>query len=131
MRSIEEFRRLNRSLEIRRNDLQSTAADVTVCTTRIKINNAGEAYADFMFPCRYAQLPSINFGFELQSTPATGKMPVFAGSVDEWYASERLPSSRLYKGARLLISSESTETISFIVVATATGIAFSGPMERD
>ncbi len=131
MRSIEEFRRLNRSYDIRRNDMRSTAADVTVCTCRVKVNNAGEARADFMFPCRYAQLPSINFGFELQSTPETGKMPVFAGSVDEWYAIEKLPSSRLYTGARLLISSESTETISFIVIATATGIAFSGPMERD
>jgi hypothetical protein len=123
----EQLLRRMRTENIRRTDLAQTAADVTVCSVRIKINNAGEARADFMFPCRYSQLPTINFGFEVQSTVTSGRMPVFAGSVDKWYSEGPIDGSQLYTGAKLLISSESSENISFVCVATASGIAFSGP----
>ena len=109
-------------------DLASARAGVTVSTCYVKVNNAGEAEVDFEFACRYAQLPTITFGYQLQSSTFPGRVPVFSASVKDWLTIDRPPNSRLYTGARLSIVSESVDGLSFAVVATATGIAFSGPM---
>lgn len=128
----ELFLRQLRKEDNRRRDLSSVAADITHYTCRIPINNAGEARPVVMFPenCKFGQLPSVTFGFELYSSDHRGRMPVFAGSVDEWITVDRLPSTRLYVGARFLISSEAVEDISFVCTATISGIAYGGPVDR-
>lgn len=112
----------------RGNDLADARAKLTVSTCYVKINNAGEAEVDFEFACKYAQLPTINFGYQLQSSTFPGRVPIFSASVKDWLTIDRPPNSRLYTGATLSIVSESVDGLSFSVVATATGIAFSGPM---
>jgi len=129
MNSIEAFRRNNQSIQSRQAGLESVAAGMTVSTCRIKINNTGETPVEFLFACSYSQLPSITFGFEIQSRPRYGNIPLISGKVDEWIATDILPNSRLYTGANLIISSEAVDGVSFIATATATGIAFSGPLK--
>lgn len=114
----------------RQTELASVAADVTHYSCRIPVNNAGEARPVIMFPCRFGQIPTVSFGFELHSTDYAGKMPVFAASVDEFYSIDRLPGSRIYTGARLLISSEAATDIAFVCIATFSGIAYGGPVDR-
>lgn len=132
MAKLELGIRKTRADVVRRMDLASVTADITHYTCRIPINNAGEARPVVMFPenCKFGQLPSVTFGFELYSTDHRGKMPVFAGSVDEWITVDRLPNTRLYVGARFLISSEAVEDISFVCTATVSGIAYGGPVDR-
>jgi hypothetical protein len=119
-----------RSETNRRIDLSTVAADVTHYSCRIPVNNAGEARPIINFPCRFGQLPTVTFGFELHSSDHQGKMPVFAASVDEWITIDRLPGSRLYAGARFLISSEAADDIAFVVTATISGVAYGGPVDR-
>lgn len=128
----ELFLKQMRTESNRRNDLSSVAADVTHYTCRIPVNNAGEARPVVMFPenAKFGQLPTVSFGFELYSADYRGKMPVFAASVDQWITVDRLPGSRLYVGARFLISSDAVEDIAFICTATVSGIAYGGPVDR-
>lgn len=125
---MEIGKRNARSRETRQHDLANAAAGVVVSTCRIKVNNAGEARAPFIFACKYSQIPTITFGYEMHSDPIAGRVPVFSASVID-FATYDKSSSRLYIGANLLIVSESTSDISFVVIATATGVAFSGPLE--
>lgn len=125
---IELARRQNNSIYQRSRDLDAARAKVTVSTCYVKINNAGEIDIDFEFACKYAQLPTINFGYQLQSSTFPGRVPIFSASVKDYLTIERPPHSRLYTGATLSVVSESVDGLSFIVVATATGVAFSGPM---
>lgn len=130
---VDNVNRLRRSVlvdKMRGSDLRASAAGIVVSSLRAPINNAGEADVDFIFSCNYSQLPTINFGYELQSPVKSGYMPNFSASVEEWFTVERLPSSRLYTGAKIQVTSETASDISFILVATATGVAFSGPIER-
>ena len=130
--NAERFLKQMRTENIRRNDLSTVAADVTHYSCRIPVNAAGEARPVVMFPenCKYGQLPTVTFGFELHSTDYRGRMPVFAASVDEWFTVDRLPGSRLYVGAKFLISSDAVEDIAFVCVATVSGIAYGGPVDR-
>lgn len=114
----------------RMQDVASVAPGVSQFTCRIPVNNAGEARATVMFPYKFSHLPTVNFGFELYSSYNAGKMPVFAGSVDEWISIDRLPGSRMYTGAILLISSEAAEDIAFVTIATFSGLAYGGPTDR-
>ena len=128
----EFFLRKMRSDDNRKRDLSTVVADITHYTCRIPVNNAGEARPVVMFPenCKFGQLPSVSFGFELHSADHRGRMPVFAASVDEWITVDRLPNSTLYVGARFLISSEAVQDISFVCTATISGIAYGGPVDR-
>ena len=121
-----------RSEDNRKRDLSTVTADITHYTCRIPVNNAGEARPVIMFPenCKFGQLPSVSFGFELHSTDHRGRMPVFAASVDEWITVDRLPNSRLYVGVRFLMSSEAVQDSSFVCTATISGIAYGGPVDR-
>lgn len=129
MRDIERLRRDIQSYDSRGRSLQAAGPKEVVSTAIIKVNNAGEAIAPFQFACRYAQMPNLSFGFQMHSAPPAGRIPVFSASVYEWITEDRLPNSRLYAGARLLIVSEAASSVAFAVHATATGIAFTGPLE--
>lgn len=138
IQQLSALRRMRSSLEIkqreemsrarRASDLSHAAAGLTISTCRIPINNAGEARVVFTFSCKYTQLPNITFGYEMHSTPTPGRIPIFSASVFNFKTEDKV-FSRVYTGADLLIVAESTPDISFVVVATASGIACAGPME--
>ena len=127
MNKIDQFRRRGMSYESRGLDLNSMSAGYTESTCHIKVNNTGETVAPFYFSCKYAQLPTINFGFQAQSDPIPGRTPLFNCMVVDWFVERALPNSELYTGAQIMIISENREGVSFVVNATASGIAFSGP----
>jgi len=127
--NINQLRSKISTYENRRMDLAASAAGVTISSCRVKINNPGEAIVPFIFSCKYSSVPTITFGYEQQSTPYDGRMPIFSASVKQFVTIQRPPHSQLYTGAELVIVSDMVPNSSFVVVATATGIAFSGPTE--
>jgi|JI9StandDraft_2_1071091.scaffolds.fasta_scaffold55765_2 hypothetical protein len=129
MAEMESMRQKMRSEQNRGRDLYDISAGPSMCSTMIKVNNAGEATATFMFSCKFAQQPSVNFGYQMQSAPPSGRTPIFSASVKDWITIKKLPNGLLYAGAVLLIISEAADGVSFYVNATASGIAFRGPVE--
>lgn len=129
--NLNHYRKNYNNYQQRGNDLRDTAAKVTISTCRVKVNDSGELIMPFEFACLYSQIPTITFGYQLQSTVYSGRVPIFSAAVKEYKTIERPPFSRLYSGASLSIVSESVDGLSFVVVATATGIAFSGPMSSN
>lgn len=127
--NIEYLRRNTRSYNQRQNDLQESAARLTLSTCRIKVNNTGEGTANFKFACKYSQVPTITFGYEEQSEVRKGYSPLYSASVIAYETIDRPPHLQLYTGATIRIVAEAVEGASFVVIATASGIAFSGPTE--
>jgi PKD repeat protein len=125
------LRRTQSTIQTRMSDLQSAAADVTVVSCKIPVNNTGETEVTFMFPVKFSDIPSVVFGFQNQTTPIAGQAPLFSASVLHWHTEDRLPFSRLYTGATFLIVSEATPGYSYVCNATITGVAFSGPTTED
>jgi hypothetical protein len=124
-----DLRRRMNSQNQRAADISSSAADITISSCRIQVNNPGEAIVPISFSCKYTHPPTLNFGFEYHSTPAAGRSPLISASVKEFLTIDRPPNSRLYTGAEIIIVAESSPGVSFVVVATASGMAFSGPTE--
>jgi hypothetical protein len=127
--SYHDLRKMLNSYNLRGSDIIQSAADITISSCRIKVNNPGEAIVPISFSCKYTHVPTVNFGFEYHSTPARGRMPLISASVLEFETIEKPPHSRLYVGADILIVSEASPGVSFVVVATASGMAFTGPTE--
>ena len=130
MQSLNSLRNSMRSHNQRSTDLQSVAAQPTTSEFRLMVNSPGETYADFEFSTPFAQAPTITCGYEVMGGQITeGRAPMISAQVVEWMSRPRLPYSALYTGAKLVIVSEAPRGTGFIVHVTATGVAFSGPMD--
>lgn len=125
---VERFRHQLNSEQTRHNDIMSTRAQETVLNGRFGVNNAGEAYKNIVFPVTFSKLPLITFGFELDgvSSSIVTRAPVITAEVYDWLFIERLPLSRLYTGAKILVVSEGF-TVRFTVTWSASGMAFTSP----
>lgn len=124
-----QFRKNMVSEQVRHNDIMSTRAQHTVLDGRFGVNNTGEAYKDIVFPVAYADMPTLTFGFEVDSLNSIiiTRAPVITAEVYDWIYIERLPLSRLYTGARILVVSTGATVSKFTVTWSASGTAFTNP----
>lgn len=127
--SLNELRKQINFDRSRLNDIEDTKAQETIVNGRFAVNNPGEAYHAIWFPHVFATLPSITFGFEIDSTNSirVKRAPVITAQVYEWLTTERLPTLRLFIGARVLVVSEGAMASAFTVTWSAHGVAYSNP----
>lgn len=132
MNNLTNLRNSMRSHGQRATDLASVAAQPTTAEFRLLVNSPGESYVDFQFSTPFAQAPTINCSFEVfNSQVLEGRAPTATAAVVEWITRPRYPFSALYTGAKLVIVSDAPRGTGFIVHATATGVAFAGPLGVD
>lgn len=123
------FRKSLNSEQVRRNDILETRAKETTLKGRFAVNNTGEAYKSIVFPVVFSKMPTITFGFEVDTLNSIyqTRAPVITAQVYDWQYTERLPYSRLYYGAKFLVVSEGAMASAFTVTWFATGTAFTSP----
>ena len=127
MGQLETFRRQMNSERVRHDDIMTTRAQETVVNGRFVINNTGEARKSIVFPVAFSKLPVITFGVEIAPGFISTRAPVITAEVYDWQFTERLPISRLYTGAKVLVVSEGATVSKFTITWSASGIAYSNP----
>lgn len=127
--NVNSFRKQLNSEQVRHADMAASRAQETVLKGRFNVNNTGEAYKSVVFPVAFSTLPLVTFGFEVNTLDSIvqTRAPKITAQVYDWQYTERLPTSRIYYGAKFLVVSEGAMVSAFTVTWQASGIAFSGP----
>ena len=107
---VAAFRRQQRSVSQRGQDLAVSAADASTLTGRFLVNNLGEAQKTLLFPVKFSDIPLIS------------------AQVADWSVVDRLPASRFYVGATVRVVATGPANTKFVVHWTAQGVAFSNPV---
>ena len=62
---VAAFRRQQRSVSQRGQDLAVSAADASTLTGRFLVNNLGEAQKTLLFPVKFSDIPLMTFSYEI------------------------------------------------------------------
>lgn len=129
--SIEDIRRRMYNNQMRHNDRLSVAAQPSVRSGRFMVNNAGgEATKEIYFQGSFSSPPIVTFGIDFlpDDDYHVGHAPIVTSQVIDWVTIDRLPSTPLYRGAKILTVSEGPPTSKFIVTWSAVGVAYQDPV---
>jgi hypothetical protein len=127
---VAAFRRQQRSVSQRGQDLAVSAADASTLTGRFLVNNLGEAQKTLLFPVKFSDIPLMTFSYEILDNVniIEGRLPMISAQVADWSVVDRLPASRFYVGATVRVVATGPANTKFVVHWTAQGVAFSNPV---